>query len=132
MKTDFICPKCGGHLLVGDSIIFSASNSEGEKGLILLSPHLGDYTRTTHPSFTIKSGSTIDYFCPLCKAHLGATEVHHQLVHLIMIDENGEKQDVYFSGIEGEMCTYKVSDKSIEKYGPASENYLKYFAARHI
>jgi hypothetical protein len=132
MKTDFLCPKCGGHLLVGGQIIFSATNSDGEKGLILLSPHLGDYTRIIHPSFSIKGGTKVDYSCPLCKSHLAAIDIHDQLVHMIMVDENGEKHNVYFSGIEGESCTYKVSDKNFEKFGTESENYVQYFAARHI
>lgn len=132
MKADFLCPKCGGHLSVGGFVIFSATNSKGEQGLILLSPHLGDYSKIIHPSFKILVGSKVDYFCPICKANLVAHEIHQDMVHMLMIDENSEKHNVYFSGIEGEFCTFKVSDKNIEKFGETSANYEKFFVARHI
>ena len=132
MKTDFLCPKCGGHLSVGGFVIFSATNSKGEQGLILLSPHLGDYSKIIHQSFKIQESSKVDYFCPICGTNLAAHDVHENMVHLLMIDENSEKHDVYFSGIEGEFCTYKISKQNIEKFGNSADNYMKYFIARHI
>ncbi|BDX37710.1 hypothetical protein CYCD_10650 [Tenuifilaceae bacterium CYCD] len=132
MKTDFICPKCGGHLSVGGSVILSAINDKGEAGIVLLSPHLGDYSKILHPSFKINDGSKIDFFCPMCRMSLTATDIHENIVHLVMIDELSEKHDVYFSRIEGEFCTYKISEHKIETFGNASENYEKYFMTRHI
>jgi len=132
MKADFLCPECGGHLSVGGFVIFSATNSTGEHGLILLSPHLGDYSKIIHPSFKIQESSKVDYFCPICSAGLAAHDIHENIVHLVMIDEKFEKHDVYFSGVEGEFCTYKVSQQSFEKYGKTAENYMRYFMTRHI
>lgn len=132
MKADFLCPKCGGHLSVGGFVIFSATNSKGEQGLILLSPHLGDYSKIIHPSFKIQESSKLSYFCPICGTSLAAHDIHENIVYLFMIDENSEKHTVYFSGIEGEFCTFKVSDKVVEKFGKSSEVYEKFFIARHI
>lgn len=132
MKTDFLCPKCVGHLSVGGFVIFSATNNKGEQGLILLSPHLGDYSKIIHPAFKIQEGSKVDYSCPICKENLTAWEIHQNMVHLFMIDDNKEKHDVYFSGIEGEFCTFKVSGSKIEKFGETAADYEKYFIARHI
>lgn len=132
MKADFLCPKCGGHLSVGGFVIFSATNSKGEQGLILLSPHLGDYSKIIHPSFKILEKSKVSYFCPICGVDLVAHDIHVDMVHLTMIDEKLEKHDVYFSGIEGEFCTIKVSENVFEKYGAASSTYEQYFIARRI
>ncbi|RPH31341.1 MAG: hypothetical protein EHM93_14055 [Bacteroidales bacterium] len=131
MKNDFICPKCNGLLLVGENIIFTATNKMGKRGLILLSPHLGDYSKHLNPSFKIGTGEEVEFFCPFCHSNLAAYEIDKRLVRLLMIDENSEKHEIFFSGIEGENCTYKVSEKVYEKYG-SSEKFDSYFMTRRI
>jgi len=132
MKNDFICPKCDGHLLVGEFIVFTAITKKGKRGLILISPHLGDYTRVLHPTFQVEKGENVDYFCPFCHANLAAFDIEPRLVRLLMIDENSEKHEIFFSGVEGENCTYKVSEKKYEKYGSSSEVYDIYFKTRRV
>jgi len=132
MKNDFICPKCEGHLLVGGYIIFTITTKKGKRGLILLSPDLGDYSRVLNPGFTIEKGEGVDYFCPICHSNLTANDVDQRLVRLLMIDENAEKHEIYFSNVYGEYCTYKVSDKIYEKYGTASESYDGFFKTRRV
>jgi hypothetical protein len=53
------------------------------------------------------------------------------LVRIIMIDENGKEFDIYFSGIVGENCTYKISETGVEKTGPDAKLYDKYFDIPH-
>jgi len=133
MRTDFICPKCNGHLLVGEKIIFTAiTRKEKRPGIILLSSKVGDYTSLLNPTFKIEEGEEIDFFCPICHGNLTATDVDEKLVKIIMIDEKSDKYEIYFSGITGEHCTYKVSEEKIEKFGDASEKYYKYFMSRKI
>ena len=133
MTTDFICPKCKGHLLVGDKIIFTAiSKKDQRRGLILLSPEVGDYAKVIHPTFNIKEGEEVDFFCPICHGSLVANDVDKKLVKIIMIDENDEKYEIYFSGVTGESCTYKVSEEKIEKFGDVGEKYYKYFIGHRI
>jgi len=133
MKTNFICPKCSGYLLVGDKIIFTAKTKKDKRsGIILLSPKLGDYTSVLHSDFKIEKGEEVNFFCPICHASLVVSDVDEKLVKIIMIDENSDKYEIYFSGVAGEHCTYKVSDEKIEKYGEASEKYYKYFIGRRI
>jgi protein-disulfide isomerase len=132
MKTNFICPKCSGHLQVGGYVIFAVTTKKGKRGLILLSPHLGDYTKFINSDFQVDEGEEVDFFCPLCHANLAANEVHPRLVRLLMIDENAEKHEIFFSGIEGEKCTYKISEKKYEKYGSASDTYDSYFRTRRV
>ena len=133
MKTDFICPKCNGHLLVGEKIIFTAKTRKGKRsGIILLTPKVGDYTRILHSTFNIEEGEKVDFFCPICHGNLTATDVDEKLVKIIMVDDKSDKYEIYFSGVTGENCTYKVSKEKIEKFGKTSEKYLKYFMSRKI
>ena len=132
MRTDFICPKCDGHLLVGGNVIFTVTTKKGRRGLILLSPLLGDYTKVLNPTFKIEKGEGVDYFCPLCHSNLAALDIDHLLVRLLMVDENSEMHEIFFSGIEGENCTYKISEKKYEKYGSESEKYDSYFRTRRV
>lgn len=132
MKNDFICPKCNGLLLVGGNVIFTVTNKKGMRGLVLLSPHLGDYTKQINPAFKVESGEEVEYFCPFCHSNLAAYEIDKRLVRLLMVDENSEKHEIYFSGIEGENCTYKMSDKVYERFGSSSEKYDSYFMTRRV
>jgi len=133
MKNDFICPKCNGHLLVGDKIVFLATTKKDKRsGIILLCPKFGDYTSILHPSFKIEKGEEANFFCPICHTSLAATNIDEKLVKVIMVDENSEMHEIYFSGIAGEQCTYKISNQKIEKFGDASEKYFQYFVGHSI
>ena len=56
MAVEYLCKVCRGHLNVKTSIILSATNlaDRTQRGLVYLNPELGNYTKTTHPSFDIK------------------------------------------------------------------------------
>lgn len=127
MAIEFLCKACRGHLKVKTSIVLSAMKiNSAKRGLIFLNPELGNYTKLTHPSFTIEEGAEYMYTCPICHSQLNSVKYPH-LVRLIMIDEKGKESDIYFSGIAGEKCTYKLSGTSIEKKGPDADKYDKYF-----
>jgi len=133
MKADFICPKCNGHLLVGDNIILAAkSRKENKSGMILLSPDVGNYARIIHPTFILEEGEGMEFFCPICHANLIASDVDNNLVKIIMVDEQNGQYEIYFSGVSGERCTYKVSKEKVEQFGDTAEKYYKYFMARKI
>lgn len=132
MPNNFICPKCNGHLLVGGYVILIITTKKNKRGFVLLSPELGDYTRVLHPTFDIEKGEEVEFSCPLCQSNLAAHEVNSKLVRLIMVDEKAEKHEIFFSGIEGEQCTYKISEKKYEKFGAASEVYDSYFMTRRV
>jgi len=44
-----------------------------------------------------------------------------------MVDEDQHEYEIFFSGIAGEKCTYKMRDKQVEGMGPDVEQYKKYF-----
>ena len=129
MAVEYLCKVCKGHLNVKTSIVLSATNisNRTQRGLVYLNPELGDYTTTTHPSFEIKEGEEYIYSCPICGAQLNSMKYLH-LVRILMKDEEGKEFNIYFSGIAGENCTYKIRGSKIEdKKGPDVKIYDKYF-----
>jgi hypothetical protein len=125
MENHFICPYCRGHLRVGDYIIFRIRNRKREKGLLLLHPEIGNYTSIKHPGFRCKEGDRIDFFCPICMQSLDAA-MDENMVHVIMIDEKGKEQEIYFSRIAGEKSTYQVSEEGIRATGEHSYRYTHF------
>jgi hypothetical protein len=129
MAIEYLCKVCRGHLNVKTSIILSATNISDRKqrGLVYLNPDLGNYTSTTHPSFEIREGEEYIYNCPICGAQLNSMKYLH-LVRILMKDEEGKEFNIYFSGIAGEKCTYKIRGSTVEqKSGPDVKIYDKYF-----
>ena len=129
MAVQYLCKVCRGVLNVKTSIVVAAAKigNRSQRGLIYLNPEIGNYTTTTHPSFQIKEGEECVYTCPICSAQLNSMKYIH-LVRIIMVDENGKEYNIYFSGIAGEKCTYKIRGHKIEeKIGPDVKIYNKYF-----
>ena len=128
MFNDFLCPHCEGHMMIAGHIIFAAVRKKDNRtGVILLNPKIGDYTSVLHPSFKVDEGEEVDFLCPMCHKDLAAMDVNQKLVRIIMVDEYSDKHEIFFSGIAGEHCTYKITGAKIESTGEASEKYLKYF-----
>lgn len=125
MNNHFICPACRGHLRVGDHIIFRIRNTRKEKGLLLLHPEVGNYTSIKHPEFHFEEGERIDFFCPICLQSLDAA-IDENLVKVVMIDEKGNEQEIYFSRIAGEKSTYQVSDEEVKVTGEHSHRYTHF------
>ena len=128
MAVEYICKICRGHLNIKTSIVLAASRLHSSiRGLVFLNPEIGNYTTTTHPSFAIQEGEEYIYNCPICHSQLNSTKYKH-LVRIIMIDDDGKEFDIYFSGIAGEKCTYKIREnKVLQKIGPDVRTYDKYF-----
>ena len=125
---EYLCKACRGHLKVKTSIVLAAQKvNTPQRGLIFLNPEIGNYITTTHPSFQVKEGEEYLYTCPICHSQLNSAKYNH-LVRIIMIDDNGKEYNIYFSGIAGEKCTYKIRGNKVEeKSGPDVKIYNKYF-----
>ncbi len=119
---DFICPKCKGHIRVGDQTIFKVKNRKKQSGLLLLSPQIGNYSSLKHPTFEIKQGEFLEFFCPLCD-HSLKSEIHENLAYIIMIDDTGKIYDTYFSQIMGEHSTYETDGDSVHITGEDAGKY---------
>ena len=128
MATSYLCKACRGVLNVSSTIVLSAQKmNSSSRGLVHLNPEIGNYTKTTHPSFKIEEGQEYMYVCPICHSQLNSAKYPH-LVHILMTDESGKEYNIYFSGIAGEKCTYKIRGRKVEMVkGPDAERYNKYF-----
>ena len=127
MAVEYVCKICRGHLNVKTSIVLAASKLHSSKrGLVFLNPEIGNYTTTTHPSFELKEGEEYIYTCPICHSQLNSAKYKH-LVRIIMIDDDGREYNIYFSGIAGEKCTFKIRGTKLESKGPDVKLYNKYF-----
>lgn len=126
MNYNYFCPMCKGQLRIEDNLVFAAKSRDNKKGLIFLNPELGNYTTKKHPLFDIHEGEEYNFYCPICQAKLNSKE-NNKLVKINMTDEDNNEFEIYFSGIAGEKCTYKMRDKEMEQLGPDAEKYHKYF-----
>jgi hypothetical protein len=119
---DFLCPKCQEHIRVGDHLIFKVKNSRKQSSILMLSPHIGNYTSIKHPSFGIQKGEYLEFFCPLCNASL-MSDIHRNLAHVILCDETGKSNNVYFSQIFGEQSTFETDGESVHVAGDDAGRY---------
>ena len=127
MENSYVCPYCRGHLKVGEHIVFSAKTDKGDRGIIFLSPKLGDYHCVNHSSFSMTKGARLEIICPICHANLTAMNVNRNLAEIIMIDKDNQEYEIFFSEIIGEKCTYKIHDKDMEAFGSNSGEYMNFF-----
>ena len=132
MHRDYLCPNCQGHLNVGGHIVFTVVTPRGVRGLMLLSPELGDYRTIHHPSLRFQAGDRVEFLCPICHTNLTASEFHQNLARIVMVDEDGTRYDVIFSEIAGEKCTYKIGNNEIEEFGENAPEYTNYFGERRM
>jgi predicted RNA-binding Zn-ribbon protein involved in translation (DUF1610 family) len=119
---DFLCPKCKEHLRVGDNLIFKVKNSRKQAGLLLLSPQIGNYTSHKHPAFEIQTGESLEFYCPICNASL-ISDIHKNLAHVILKDETGKSNNVYFSQIVGEHSTFETDGEAVHVAGVDAGRY---------
>jgi hypothetical protein len=127
MKNDYLCPYCRGHLRVHEYIVFLARAKKEKKGLIFLSPEVGDYGYKSHPTFKIEKGKHVDFFCPICHANLAAKDITKNLARVIMVEATGTESILLFSEIAGEKCTYLIHENDVDAFGEDSDRYMNFF-----
>ena len=86
-KNDYLCPKCKGHLNVGDHVVFTTKNNRKKKGVILLSPDVGSYSYIHHSAYGFQDGELVEFSCPICQKDLQASS-NPDFVSIIMVDHN--------------------------------------------
>lgn len=124
MANNFLCPKCRSVLNIENNVIFTVRTKDNQKGLILLSTKLGDYTVKNQDNLMIEKGDKINFYCPICREPLSAMDVNENLARVIMQDDEGNEYQVLFSIVAGEYCTYMVTDESLKTFGDDYSIYL--------
>ena len=116
-KNDYLCPKCKGHLNVGDHVVLTTKNNRKKKGVILLSPDVGSYSYIHHSAYGFQDGELVEFHCPICQKDLQSSS-NPDFVSIIMVDHNNMEYKVMFSRKVGEKSTYVVSnDDVVEMFG---------------
>lgn len=123
MEKGYYCTHCKAQLNVGNDIIFTVKTRKKNAGLLLVSPQVGDYSVKKDSLFEIENGEHLEIICPVCHQNLHEGKVHENLAKVIMKDESGNESELFFSEIFGERCTYKITNKKLERYGEDSMNY---------
>ncbi len=93
--------------------------------MLLLHPEVGNYSSMKHPDFYFEEGERIDFYCPLCMQSLDAA-MDENLVQVLMIDEQQNEQEIYFSRIAGKKRTYQVSEDGVEASGEHSYYFARF------
>ncbi len=124
--THYLCPHCRAHLRPNKKIILGAKAPDGNKGLILLSPELGEYSVLKHGTLDIKEGDIMEIFCPVCSSSLDYSK-GKKLANVVMIEDNGIEYDIIFSKIYGKKCTYKIQGEQVESFGEDAEEYTNFW-----
>ncbi len=130
MDRKYYCPKCKALLNVREYIVFVANNNANERGIVLLSPSLGDYKIIHPPEFRYEEGDRLEFFCPVCHESLAIPYINKDLAEVDMVDKNNERYKIAFSEIAGKKCTIKIKDNSIvEMYGDDADEYKNFWGA---
>ena len=125
VSSNYLCPHCRAHLKPNSKIVLVAKTPDGKKGLMLLSPELGEYSVMKNDGFEISEGDILETFCPVCSASL-RYEGHNELAKVILLDDDLE-YDIIFSEIFGLRCTYKVHGESVEFFGEDADEYTNFW-----
>lgn len=114
---EFSCPECNGHLNIGGQIVFATQTKRKHKGLIMMSPKVGEYNYAHHEKFMLEKGELVDFECPMCQSDL-TSEVNkdHAMIYMTAAEDNME-YELYFSKIAGQQSTYVVAHDNVEAFG---------------
>ena len=114
---DYLCPKCKGHLNVSKSLVFATRTKRNHKGLILLSPTVGEYQYKHHPKFQLQQGEMVDFECPICQVDLTSEKNKDHAMIYMVVEEDNVEYELYFSKVAGKQSTYLVAHDNVEAFG---------------
>jgi hypothetical protein len=124
---NYYCPYCKGQLKANQKIILASRKEDGQRGLLLFNPKLGEYDIIKHDFYDLDEGEHIDILCPLCHANLTDTTLDENLARILMKDSSGIEYQIYFSEIVGMKCTYKIIGDNVEAFGEDADRYLNHW-----
>ncbi len=129
MRPSYFCPHCSGLLNPGTKVIFVIENGPN-RGLLLLSPELGDYAVVLAESFPIEPGTLNEFTCPICHHNL-ASSINPKLVEILRRNEDGGDVRVNFSRVAGEHATFVCGPRGVDSFGEHALHYdnVNFFGA---
>ena len=120
---DYICPNCKGHLNVGDYLVFATRTQRKHKGLLMMSPLVGNYEYVHHNNFVLNNGEKVDFECPICQSDLTSNQnIDYAMIHMVA-ENDGSEYDLYFSKETGNKSTYLVANDVVKSFGEDALDY---------
>ena len=116
------CPFCLVQLNLNGQLILLSHFKSGQKGLVLLSEKIGDYSVYISDDIKIERGEKAQFLCPSCHKSLEYYK-NRNLVRIIKENELGRDFTIIFSAIFGEHCTYKITEERTLTYGETAMRY---------
>lgn len=124
---DYLCPECKGHLNVGEYVVFATRTKRRHKGLLMLSPKVGEYNYKHHEKYQLEKGEMVDFECPICQTDLTSKQKSdHAMITMVGSEDNME-YDLYFSKVAGNKSTYVVAHDNIESFGDDALDFEELF-----
>ena len=128
MEMCFACPKCLTNLNPNVRVILIAQRGD-TRGLMLLSPRLGDYNFKCDRKLNglIKDGDAVEFFCPVCHESLTSSK-DETFATLLATDKSAvetKPKKVRFSCICNEHATFVYDQDSVETFGKDTERYYE-------
>lgn len=121
MRPSYYCPDCKGLLNPGTKVVFVIEQGSN-RGLLLLSPDLGDYAVVLAESFPIVAGTRNDFQCPICHHDLKSPS-NENLVDILCRQADGTDAHVSFSRIAGEKATFVRGPDGVQAFGEHAPLY---------
>jgi hypothetical protein len=113
----------------GTKVIFVLEQGTN-RGLLLLSPELGDYAVVLAESFPIRTGEICSFRCPICHGDLTSDD-NDKMVEILCRQPDQTEVRVVFSRVAGEHATFVCGPRGISSYGEHAERYegMNFFGA---
>ncbi len=129
MASTYHCPRCSGLLNPGTKVIFILEQGPN-RGLLLLSPDLGDYAVVLAESFPIQAGTLHTFRCPICRGDL-TSPGNDKLVEILCSQHDGADVRVAFSRVAGEHATFICGPRGVSSFGEHAGRYegMNFFGA---
>ena len=129
MRPSYYCPHCKSLLNPGTKVIF-VIEAGTNRGLLLLSPDLGDYAVVLAESFPLEPGTINDFQCPVCHRDL-TSQINAKLVEILRREPDGTKVRVSFSRVAGEHATFVCGPQGVDSFGEHANLYegVNFFGA---
>lgn len=129
MSRAYLCPQCNGLLNPGTKVIFVIEHGS-DRGMVLLSPKLGDYALVLGGAFPLTPGTAYRFRCPICHADL-TSPLDRNLVEIFLRAADGTPSRVDFSRIAGEHATFVRGPGGVQRFGEHAGRYedVNFFGA---
>lgn len=123
MKWKYTCPHCKSVLNPNVKIVLAARKGK-MRGLVLLSPRLGNYKFMCDDEFAekVNPGEVITLSCPACGDDL-TSQVSKKLAEIELHQPGHQVKSVQFSRVLGEQATFILNGEKVIPYGDDADLY---------